>query len=65
MLKWEKHYLYPDDLSHAHHNGYSILRAETPEGMFTLGGSNYEILPGREDDIERFDTEDELMDAIK
>ena len=69
-LLWRKHYLYPEDLSHAHHNGYSILRADTEQGEFHLGGAKYEVYPAPspfdlEDEIARFDTEEETLDAIK
>lgn len=68
MLHWEPHYIFPKDLSHAHRNGYSILRAETKKGRFSIGGANYEVSPnpfGDEYDIARFNNEEEVLDAIK
>lgn len=58
-LRWQKHHLMPNDLSHAHHNGYSILWARSDRGRFTLGDSQYEVMPG-EDDIIRFDSRVEM-----
>lgn len=64
-FKWSPHYLYPKDLSHAHENGYSILWARTEQGRLSIGGAMYEICPGREYDIERFDSRKELEEAFK
>lgn len=66
-FKWQRHYLYPNDLSHAHHNGYSILWSKTPKGRFTLGGAQYEVSPSPfgDDDIARFNSRKEMIEAIQ
>jgi hypothetical protein len=65
-LNWQPHYLFPKDISQAHHNGYSILWARTPEGRFMLISSKYEVspAPSGEGDIERFDSREEMISAI-
>ena len=64
---WQPHYLFPKDINHAHSNGYSILRADSEDGRFTLGGSQYEVSPdpSGSGDIARFSTEEEVRQAIQ
>jgi hypothetical protein len=49
-LYWKPHSIFPKSLSHAHHNGYSILWAKTSHGRFLLGGALYEVSPGYDED---------------
>ena len=59
-FRWQKHYLFPNGIKQAHHNGYSILWAVSPEWIFNLGGAQYEIMPGDDDDIIRFKSRQEM-----
>jgi hypothetical protein len=64
-LTWKPHYVV-SDMRHAHHNGYSILWAKTPNAKQHLGGSTYEIMPGVDgDDISRFNKRSEMIQAIQ
>jgi hypothetical protein len=62
-LNWQKHHLFPNDLSHAHHNGYSILWARTSGAKSMIIGATYEIYPSA-DGVERFRSRDEMIKAI-
>lgn len=67
-LTWQKHYLFPKDLSHAHYNGYSILWSKTPKGRFMLGGAKYEVSPspyeGDRDEIARLNNRAKMFEAV-
>lgn len=65
-FNWKPHYLLGNDMRHAHHNGYSILWAKTPEMRFHLGGSVFEVMPNTDGDdgISRFNLRKEMEKSV-